>query len=246
MFDFSSDYDKDTFLTLSGLVKKNDGLFKSAKQAQFLGKRYRAHTADSVKRYSAEEINRAHLANYGVDLDAASGQYAVHANGFMRWADYGSDSYRPVCWIFVMDDHGVVAQYKLAFVGTMRKGTSVDPEKTKLLWKREVTPTPFVEEVKVEEAKPESFHIGSVGERMTFKGIVKSIISFDRPKFHYYDSGVGHITRVIVNGSTVVYFGALGEEGQEIEFKATVKEHGEFKGVKQTVVARPKLLTAVE
>lgn len=244
MFDFSSDYDKDTFLTLSGLVKKNEGLFKSAKQAQFLGKRYRAHTADSVKHYSAEEINRSHLANYGVELDAANGQYAVHANGYMRWADYGSDSHRPVCWIFVMDDHGVVAQYKLAFVGTMRRGTSVDPEKTKLLWKREVTPVPFVEEVKTEEDKPQSVHIGTVGERRIFKGIIQSVISFDRPKFHYYDSGVGYITRVIVDGSTVVYFGELGEKDKEVEFKATVKEHGEYKGVKQTVVARPALVKA--
>lgn len=246
MFDFSSDYDKDTFLTLSGLVKKNDGLFKSAKQAQFLGKRYSADTADSVKHYGAEEVSRSYLANYGVDLDAANGQYAVMVDGYMIWADYGSNSRRPVCWIFVMDVHGVVAQYKLAYAGSMRQGTSVVPEKTKLLWKRQVTPVPFVEEVKTEEAKPESSHIGTVGERRIFKGIIKSVISFNRPKFHYYDSGVGYITRVIVDGSTVVYFGELGEKDKEVEFKATVKEHGEYNGVKQTVVARPALVKAKE
>ena len=71
-----------------------------------------------------------------------------------------------------------------------------------------------------------------------------SVAEFERAKFHYYDSGVGYITRINVNGNDVVYFGTFGlERGAEVEFKATVKEHGEYRDRRQTVVNRPKLMS---
>jgi hypothetical protein len=94
-----------------------------------------------------------------------------------------------------------------------------------------------------------SQHIGEVGKRMKFVGVVKFIKAFDRPKFHYYDSGVGYLTHVDVDGSTVVYFGSFGSEyerGSAVEFVATVKEHGEYQGVKQTVVNRPKIAENIQ
>jgi hypothetical protein len=43
-------------------------------------------------------------------------------------------------------------------------------------------------------------------------------------------------------GNAVVYKGSkklTGEKGETITFKATIKEHGERDGVKQTILSRP-------
>jgi hypothetical protein len=233
VFEFSSQFDADNYKTLSSLVKYNNGQFKSVKQASYLCKTYRSHHDGD---FSSDEARR----YFGVELK--DNQFMLKVDAYMRWADYGSKSVRPVTWIFVMDEEGVVAQYKLGYVGDMRSGTGPDPTKTKLLWERVGEITPLVREVKQEVAGPESQHIGVVGSRIDIKGVIKSVISFDRPKFHYYDSGVGQITRINVDGNDVVYFGFLGDKGQEVQLKATIKQHGDYNGRKQTVIARPKLI----
>ena len=232
-FQFASQQDADMFKTLSGLVKFNNGQFKSVKQADFL-----------FKVFSRENLWDTASAKSLFNVDLTEGQVMVAVNAYARWADYGSRSVRPVTWKFVVDREGVVAQYKLGYVGDMRSGTSPDPSKTELLWSRQGEITPLERPVVVAEANT-SQHIGEVGKRMTFKGVVKFVKTFDRPKFHYYDSGVGYITHVDVDGSTVVYFGSFGSEyerGSAVEFVATVKEHGEYQGVKQTVVNRPRVV----
>lgn len=231
-FQFSSSFDGDMHKTLTGLVKFNNGQFKSVKQASYLTKMIKRHregldAVDSVRK------------NFGIDMTET--QWIATVDAYMRWADYGSDSYRPITWVFVMDEHGVVAQYKLKYVGSMRQGTSVDPTRTEVLWQRTAEVVPLEKPVVVEE-KP-SEHVGSVGVRTVIRGIVKSVIEFDRQRFHYYDSGVGCITRLDVDGSDIVYFGNLGaDKGDTVEVKATIKQHGEYKGRKQTVIARPKVL----
>lgn len=231
MFEFSTAHDADNYRTLTGLVKANNGQFKTYKQAQFLTKTYRAardfDTVESVR------------ANFGIEMSES--QYIVMVSAHTRWVQYGSDSFRPVTWVFVMDEHGVVAQYKLSYVGTMRRGTSPDPSKTKQLWVRvgEVIPLEQPEAPVVVASE----HIGQVGSRVAFEGVIKSVTTFFRRRVSYYDSGVGHLTRVSVDGNEVVYFGQLGEKGATVKFVATVKEHGEYNGKKQTVVSRPKLVT---
>lgn len=231
-FEFSSVFDGDMHKTLTSLVKYSNGQFKSVKQAQYLTKILKKHregfdAVDSVRR------------NFGIDITET--QWIAMTEAYMRWTDYGSDSYRPISWVFVMDEHGVVAQYKLKYVGSMRQGTSVDPTKTTQLWQRQGEVVALEQPPAVEEK--ESQHVGSIGDRTVIKGIVKSVIEFERQRFHYYDSGVGVITRLDVDGSDIVYFGSLGaDKGDVVEVKATVKQHGEYKGRKQTVIARPKVL----
>lgn len=230
MFEFDTDADSDIFRSLSGLIKTNNGQFKSAKQAKFLTKTYRA-----MRQHDTIEFVKG---NFGVEM--TEGQYIIFVRAYVRWADYGHDSHRPVSWIFVMDDQGVVGQYKIFYQGTMRKGTSVDASKTKQLWKREGELVPL--EIPAEEQPKPSTFIGMVGEKITFKGIVKAVFTFERRKFHYYDSGIGYITKIDVNGNDVVYFGDLAEKGQEVEVKATVKNHDVRDGRCQTIIARPKLV----
>lgn len=230
MFEFSTEFDGNSYKTLTNLVKSNNGQFKSYKQAQFLTKTYRA-----LRQFDNVESVRA---NFGIEMTES--QYVVMVNAYTRWVNYGSDSYRPVTWVFVMDEHGVVAQYKLGYVGTMRQGTSPDPSKTQQLWARTGAVTPLEQPEQPVVAPSE--HIGQVGSRMTFEGMIKSVTTFFRRRVSYYDSGVGYLTRVLVDGNEVVYFGQLGEKGATVKFVATVKEHGEYNGRKQTVVSRPKLV----
>jgi len=101
-------------------------------------------------------------------------------------------------------------------------------------------------------------HVGVVGERMQFELTVVAIIEYDRPKFHYYDSGVGHITIMEdAAGNKVVYMNTLGEKiddngympaekGDTVLFMAKVKDHGVRDGAKQTVVQRPTKIVVVK
>lgn len=90
-----------------------------------------------------------------------------------------------------------------------------------------------------------SVHIGQVGERRDFILSVGKVLRFDSP-------GFPRITTFInlcrdQDGNAVVYKGSNGwYVGEKILVKATVKEHGERNGVKQTVIARPKVIEAIE
>ncbi|KPK59034.1 MAG: hypothetical protein AMJ59_12740 [Gammaproteobacteria bacterium SG8_31] len=87
-------------------------------------------------------------------------------------------------------------------------------------------------------------HVGTVGERRDFDLTVRFVTDFE--------TQFG-ITNVFVmedaEGNVVVYKGAgslynadgqFAVKGDKISVKATVKEHGERDGVKQTIIARPK------
>jgi len=235
MFEFS-DGDDQTFKTLQGLVKFNNGQFKSVKQAEFLTKTLRRRRDGDTPEFVQS--------NFGVPM--AGGQYIVFVQATVRWVDYGSDSYRPVGWVFVMDEQGVVAQYKLSWQGTMRQGTSVDPSKTKELWVRAEITTPLVFEKAAEPVQNQSQHIAQVGDRLELTGKVLSVTQFEKRKFHYYDSTIGNITRLDIGGNIVVYFGYLSERGATVTVMATIKSHDEYQGRKQTVISRPKLLNVAE
>lgn len=118
---------EDLAKTFNSLIKYNDGFFKSEKQSGFL-MNYSKPTVegrrdyDSLKKY------------FGVDVK--EGQVAFVIGGTAHWADYGTKSIRPVNWVFVIDDFGVVGKYKLKYQGDTRSGTAPDPQKTTAEWTR--------------------------------------------------------------------------------------------------------------
>lgn len=94
-------------------------------------------------------------------------------------------------------------------------------------------------------ATANSRHVGAVGERITFTGTVKRVSWHEVASFGYglpCQKALTVIELADGSGSTVTYFGAdaLGEEGAVVTVKATVKEHREFRGVRETRVSRPK------
>lgn len=94
-----------------------------------------------------------------------------------------------------------------------------------------------------------SEHVGEVGKRQTFKVTVDRVASFERPAF----GSLSYETCWIITmrdeaGRAIVSKTAnfRAEKGEVLTIKATVKAHDEYKGEKQTVVQRIKVLEAVE
>lgn len=90
------------------------------------------------------------------------------------------------------------------------------------------------------ELDAQSQFIGTIGERREFTGEI--VTSFEKQNEF---TGNYWITKIRVGTDLVTYVGnELGERGATITFKATIKKHDEYKGVKSTKVNRPKVVTA--
>ena len=85
-------------------------------------------------------------------------------------------------------------------------------------------------------AAARSAHIGAIKERRDFELTIKLRTGFDG------DFGYVHIFVMEDNaGNVVVYKGTkvLGERGDTVKVKATIKDHGERDGIAQTIITRP-------
>lgn len=90
------------------------------------------------------------------------------------------------------------------------------------------------------EADALSQHVGTVGERREFTGEI--VTSIFKRWFEYGPADHGYwIVKVRVGNDLISYMGsaALGERGDTVTFRATIKGHSEYKGVKETKVNRP-------
>lgn len=93
-----------------------------------------------------------------------------------------------------------------------------------------------------------SEHIGEVGKRMTMTAKVEFVTFYERPSFRTGRAEAVHITTMRTpEGNAIVVKTTtwVGEKGKTIKFTATVKEHSEFRGEKQTVMQRIKVLEEV-
>jgi len=82
-----------------------------------------------------------------------------------------------------------------------------------------------------------SVYVGTVGARVTMDLTVRAVPSFDSMYGLCYISICGDAA-----GNTVVYRGAkpLADRGETVKVLATIKAHDEYKGERQTIIARPK------
>lgn len=81
-----------------------------------------------------------------------------------------------------------------------------------------------------------SQHIGTVGKREVFTLTINWVKYFEGDFGATYIHGLKDAA-----GNVVIYKGSkcLGEKGATVTVKATVKEHGDREGVKQTIISRP-------
>jgi len=89
---------------------------------------------------------------------------------------------------------------------------------------------------RAEEAATSNW-IGTVGARQMFTVTIRKVIVIDG----VYGASYLHIMND-ADGNVVIYKGTnvLGQDKQTVTVKATIKEHNEREGVKQTKISRPK------
>jgi len=238
-----NDSDKDTFMSLKGLVNKNNGVFKSQKQQWFVNKRIVGSEPDRDRGFVKD--------NFGVDLD--DGETLVTVEAMARWAAYGSRSQVPVRYGFVMDDIGVVKFYKIGNKGNMRDGAGPDAKKTKLEWTRpdnvdashlEKSEEEVKKEFKVKLGMAEGNHLGTVGERMKFDELTLTYKRHQDDNVYGYNNYVSRYWHVYNDaaGNVIYYTGKEGPEvGTKVQATATVKKHiVSKKGDRVTIIMRPR------
>lgn len=224
-FEFDNEIHSDLHRTLNSLVKYNNGFFKSAKQSEFIR---------TNKRWEPCSWLMLDWGLFGIEVPEEAKVF--NTSGMTFWASYGSKSMRPVTWVWVLDEYGVIGQYKLGYQGDMRRGTSPDHMKTKVLFVRD--PDCFLPQFEEEQPKEETFPSqwqGSIGERLEFEATVTDIREVG------YN---GNIISTLVDEAGNVYnlWNKIAEKGDKIKVRATVKKHSEYRGLKQTMVNRPKVL----
>lgn len=84
-----------------------------------------------------------------------------------------------------------------------------------------------------------SQYVGEIGVRQEFTVTIKKVITGEG----YYGTWVLTISED-ADGNVITYFNRIGYEGDKVTFKATIKDHKERDGQKQTVVSRAKLVEA--
>ena len=84
-----------------------------------------------------------------------------------------------------------------------------------------------------------SRHIGTIGERITITLTCDHVIEFDG----MYGTTYINLMRD-ADGNRIVYKGTkcLTDKGSSVTVKATIKDHGERDGERQTIIARPTII----
>lgn len=101
-----------------------------------------------------------------------------------------------------------------------------------------------MKQIEINERKEKSNFVGKEGARLIFSNIlVEKVITIDAPQFHYRDRCTQEVYLLKdANDNRIVYrtknYYPELVEGEKVRFKATIKEHKDYKGEKQTVIQR--------
>jgi len=175
-----------------------------------------------------------------------------------RWFAAHADAQRLQDWLLssgefagTYDDNGNYKSHPLAikgnggFIDLLRKLAAdldecggLSDKQTEIVRKALANQERFAAERKAKYAAQDanSQHIGTVGKREVFTLTVTWVKYFEGAFGATYIHGLKDAA-----GNVVIYKGSkcLGQKGDSISVKATVKEHGEREGVKQTILTRP-------
>lgn len=173
----------------------------------------------SEEQYAALVSARAkRAAKAAPQIDAAKAAFETSQPGLIAWArEQKSDFHQ-----------SLVEQFD-------RRGSLSEAQVSALLRSRQQASE---RAVKVAQQAAISDHVGVVGDRHQFNLTIRFVKSFETAFgmlfIHVMDD---------TQGNVVVYKGSkeLGEKGQSLSLVATVSEHGEREGIKQTIIKRPKV-----
>lgn len=238
---WDNEQSKDLFASLKGLVNKNNGIWKSKKQRDFL-----VNNVIKQSPYLWRDNGE-----FGVNDRESDG--FVYLDATAQWAGYGSRSLVPVRWGFAMDDYGITSFWKIGNKGNLRDGSAPDPSKTKMEWQRSGDPD-VSHLADTEEEKEEKFrvamgasdgeHLGNVGDKKFEFGPVE--VAATKEGFGDYGPYVWHLFKD-ANGNQITYSGKdLGvKRGETVNLMGTIKRHFENKKLQRvTSIIRPKVSVA--
>lgn len=234
-FNYASEYDKENYMALKGLVKHNNGYFKWPSQA---------------KKFQQNYKNPAQAKQY-LGIDVPPGQRSFEVSASMSFGSGRGKGFRPLLYVFLLDDFGVTALYKVPHTYDETRGSHTpNPARTELVWqrttdqskedalKKDADDRANALQAKISKAK----HMGHVGETIQVNG--KIVFAND------YDGNFGPYRITIIetdDGNSVVYMGSknLGDKGAHITLSAKVKAHTNNKKTNgpETVIRNPKLIT---
>jgi len=104
-----------------------------------------------------------------------------------------------------------------------------------------------IDKMKMELNKKPSEHVGNIDQRTTFTLTVKNVIPFEGIDYYTRRPCTQYITILEDESYNVfVYKSFLEKKGTVLEVTATVKDHTEYKGVKQTIIQRPKVVKIIK
>lgn len=234
-FDYTSQADQERHRTLEGMIK-NNGLFKSMKQRNFLTQRGWEHF-----KVSGREAGGAASIKKYKGINVSDDDYFIEVHAVVVFGQRGAGSgTRWLTWCYVCDDVGVREKYKLFYnyagKGFSGETTGVDPSKTKLVWQRKADAQvdDFREKVAIEDMERKnkikageaqlknSEWIGVIGERV--KDIEVEVI---RKHFFETQFGTSSITVMkTVDGNMIHHFGSNSlNRGDKKKVSFTVKDH---------------------
>lgn len=235
-FDYASQADQERHRTLEGMVK-NNGLFKSMKQRNFLSQRgwnyWKVGGSGAWK--SASEIKK----RRGINVQ--DGEWFIEVDAIVVFGKRGAGSgTRWLTWSYVADDVGIREKYKLfyKYAGRGFEGETkgVDPSKTKLLWKRKPDKRvdDFREKIAIEDMEREakikageaqlkdSQWIGVIGERI--KDVEIEVL-----RKHFFETQWGTSAITVMKdseGNMIHHFGTNSlKKGEKRKVGFTVKDH---------------------
>lgn len=240
--------DHERYMSLQGMINRNNGLFASPKQTSFILNRWASKPLDGP---DASLLAK----NFGTPVE--SGNRTVQTTGYYRWADYGVRSIVPFLYVFELDNVGVVRKWKVGYKGNMRIGAAPDPAKAKLEFQRpEGLDTSHLIVQKSDAEKKAEFvkglggsvgkYIGEEGTRHNFGPVTlkKAIDLGYRPAGPYGEARAWMNVYHDADGN-IIYHTTGSEpsmkEGETMNMVARIKKHMVSKRQeKVTIVNRPK------
>jgi hypothetical protein len=240
--------DGEQYMSLQGLVNRNNGVFKSVKQRDFILNRWASDILDGPE----AELR---FKNFGTPVNA--GNRTVQPSGYYRWAEYGARSIVPFLYVFELDEFGVVRKWKVGYKGNMRMGAAPDPKKAKLEFERPANvDTSHLHVEKTDAEKKVEFikgiggsvgkYVGEVGKRMSFGPVTlkKRVDLGYRPAGPYGEAQTWMNIYHDADGNIIYHTTASGspmEEGETMNMVGMVKKHMVNKRQEKiTIVNRPK------
>lgn len=220
-FEYQSTQAEELDRSLSSMIKFNGGGFKSTKQRDFILK--------CVASIGDPENMMDH---FGITM--GEGEVAIMIDGYIRHAEYGSRGTVPILHFYVLDRSGITAKYRIHYQGNLRDGCRPNPKKTEVKWRRASDFVSTLVEEAPKEVNPGRF-LGSIKEKIEVTVTVKKTIVLTGD----YGYSLMHIMED-EEGNAIIWTTTARElhEGEKVTLRGTVKDHKEYKGVKQTVLTR--------